>query len=248
MPKNNARWWANVSLIFAVIGAGMMVAGILLDDMDFFWMVMVGVLLSITFIICYFMFSKQARRLGGLFRRENLLAHWMLNNEERLREAEEEYRIRMSGNRKALLLIMVLFVLIGGFFTAFGFDDLEDAMLFLLIILGVMAVVAFTALAAPGMAYRKMKKSAPAVYIGEDCAWVMGEFVMWKAPMTRFVDVGLQEGESLAVIALEYDTWQRNGYQRRTLRIPVAAGMEEQALNVVHRIAVANGAGGRHSR
>jgi hypothetical protein len=241
MPKNNAQRWAHVSLIIAVIGAAMIAAGILLDDYNFFWMVIVGILLSLTFIICFFMFIKQARRLAGMFRRENLLAHWELNCEERLRQAEDEYQIAKSGNRRALLLIMVLFVIIGGFFTAFGFDSLEDAALFLLIILGAMAVIAFAALAAPGMAYRKRKNSAPAVYIGADGAWVMGEFVMWKAPMTRFVDVGFENSENLAVIAVEYDTWQRNGYQRRTLRIPVAAGREEQALDVVRRIAAANG-------
>jgi hypothetical protein len=241
MPKNNAQSWALISLFIAILGVGMIAAGILLDDYNYFWMVMAGLLLSITFIICCFMFSKQARRLSSMFRRENLLAHWVLNVEEHLRKAEEEYRLRKSGNRKLLLLVTVLFVIIGGLFVLFGFDDWDDAVVFILIILGAMAVIAFAALSAPGMAYRKMKKSAPEIFIGTDGAWVMGEFVMWKAPMTRLAEVGYFFGEEGPVISVEYDIRQRYGYQRHTLRIPVAAGLEEQAFFTAQRIAGANG-------
>jgi O-antigen/teichoic acid export membrane protein len=247
MRKNNARRWVVISLVLTALGAGMTAAGILLDSMNFYWMVLVGLMLGITFLICFFVFRRQAKRLDAMFRKENLLAHWVLDGRERLQKAEEEFARRKKTNRKLLLIVTAFFVVIGGVFGIFGFDDPEDAVPFLIIILSVLAIIAFAALAAPGMAYRKMKKSSPEIFVGTDGAWVMGEFVVWKAPMTRLMEVGFEYWGSGSVIAIDYEVWQRYGYQRNTFHIPVPAGLEAQAFDVAQRIAAMNGVGFRRS-
>lgn len=240
MPQNNARTWARISLVITVLGLVMIAAGVLLDDSDFYWLLMVGLLLGITFFICFFIFRAQAQRLDRLFNREDLLAHWSFDPAQQLKKAEEEYQARKKNNRLLLLIITAFFVLIGGLFLAFGFDDLEEASVFLAIMLSVLLLIAGVALAAPRAAYRRMIRSLPEVFVGPYGAWVMGEYVQWRAPMTWIRQVTLQQKESGVVIAVEYMIRQRYGPQQHTCRIPVPAGCGQEAYAVAQSIASVN--------
>lgn len=240
MPRNNARTWARISLIITALGLAMIAAGVLLDDFDYYWLLMVGLLLSITFFICFFMFRAQARRLDRLFNREDLLAHWTFDPAQQIEKAEEEYQARKKHNRLLLLIVTAFFVLIGGLFLAFGFDDPEEAAVFLAIMLGVLLLVAVVALAAPWAAYRRMVRSLPEVFVGPYGAWVMGEYVQWRAPMTWVHQVMLQQNPEGVVIAVDYRIRQRYGPQQHTCRIPVPAGCGQDAYAVAQAIASAN--------
>ena len=240
MPRNNARTWARISLVITVLGLAMIAAGVLPGDSDFYWLLMVGLLLGITFFICFFVFRAQARRLDRLFNHEDLLAHWTFDPAQQLKKAEEEYQARKKTNRLLLLIIAAFFVLIGGLFLAFGFDDPEEASVFLAIMLGVLLLIAGVALAAPRAAYRRMVRSLPEVFVGPYGAWVMGEYVQWRAPMTWIHQVILQQNKNGAVIAVDYRIRQRYGPQQHTCRIPVPAGCWQEAYTVAQAIASAN--------
>ena len=240
MYRNNAQRWATVSEITTVIGVLLTAAGVILEEIDYFWMIALGFLLGGTSLICFFTFLKQARRLSGMFQNENLLAHWVLDKGEQLRKAEEEYRNRKSINRKRLLFVALLLVVIGGGLALFVFDSLEDAKLFLLTMFAALVLITVVAFVAPLMSYRKMKKSVPEIFIATDGAWAMGEFMQWKDPMTRLVEVGYGQKDG-AAITITYKVWQRNGYRQDIFRIPIPAGQEHQALDIAQKIAAANG-------
>lgn len=241
MPRNNAKKWAVISLILTLLGIMMTVAGITLDDDNFIWMFVVGLLLSITFLICFFVFLGQAKHLSRMFNKEELLAHWYFDNAAHLQKAEEEFRAKKKTNRILLTVVTALFVVIGFAFAAFGFDDIEEASVFMLIMAGVLAIIYIAALTSPRASYNRMIKSSPEVFVGPISAWVMGEYVQWKAPMTRLTRVEFEQNASGVLIAIHYEILQRYGYQHQESRIPVPAGKEQEAYTVANNIASING-------
>ena len=244
MPRNNAKRWAFISLVITLIGVLLLFTGITRDDSDYMWMIIVGFMLALTFLICFFVFLSQARHLDRLFSREELMAHWFFDQGQHLQKAQQEYEARKKGNRAILLIIIAFFVVIGGLFAVFGFDDLEDAAGFLLVMFGIMVLISLVALLAPGAAYRKMIRSVPEVYVGPFGAWIMGEYVQWKAAMTRprqvvFEQLPPEEGQGVR-IAVHYEIRQRYMWQPHVSRIPVPAGQEQVAYQVAMNIATAN--------
>ena len=209
MPKNNARLWSAISIFITLIAVAMIITGLTIEDGDYIWMFAVGIFVSVTFLICFFVFMSQAGRLDRMFKREELLAYWQFDPSEQQRKAMEEYTARKKGNRILLLIVVAFFAVIGGLFTAFGFDDIEDAAGFLLIMLAILIIISAAALLSPGMTYRKMSRSEPAVYVGPFGAWVMGVFTLWKAAMTRARQIIFEVGSSGVRITVEYEIRQR---------------------------------------
>lgn len=99
--QNNAKKWVRTSIIIMLIGIAMIIAGITIDDYNFYWMIYVGAILFLTFLIAFFMFVNQANRLDRLFRGEELLVHWKFEENERLAKTEEELIQRSSKQSNA---------------------------------------------------------------------------------------------------------------------------------------------------
>lgn len=239
--KNNAKKWTLISLIIIVIGIVMLIMGIVNDDYNYTWMIFVGIILILTFVICFFMFVGQAKRLNDMFNNVGLLAHWSFESYDHMAEVEKEFKERKRMNKTMLIIITIFFVVIGGFFLIFKFDDADEAGFFAIMMIAVLAIIYIAALAAPRARYNNMKKSPPEIYVGPYSAWVMGEYQQWKAPMTRMTDVVLTHDDNgHASIAVNYFILQRYGPQMHTCRIPVPAGSEIQAEDVASNIATAN--------
>lgn len=242
MPKNNARRWMVISVIITVISFFMIVAGFVLDDYNYYWMIMVGLMLGITFFICFFVFLSQARRLDNLFKNIDLLAHWRFEPAEQRQKVETEYRERKSYNKMLIAIMTFFFVVIGGIFIVFGFDDPDDALFFFLMMLGILILLFVVAFTAPVLMRARMKKSPPEVFVGPFGAWVMGEYTQWNAPMTTLTDVALVNDEETGelVIAVNYEIIQRYGPQLNCCRIPVPRGKEAEAREVALKISQLN--------
>lgn len=240
MPKNNARKWAVVAAVITLLGIGLAIAGLTLGDGDNFALFFIGLILGLTFLVCFFVFNAQARRLDRMFKHEELLAHWQFDLSQQQKKARDEYLTRKKGNRVLLLIVIVFFAVISGLFVIFGFDDIEEATGFILIMLAALAVISAAAILAPILAYRKMRTSSPEVFVGPYGAWVMGEFQMWKAAMTRPRQIVFEAGTSGVRLAVDFEILQRYGWQKHTCRIPVPSGSEQQAYQVAGQIAVAN--------
>lgn len=241
MRVNNAKRWAVTSVIFIIIGIALIIAGSVLADFDYYWMIVVGIILAATFIICFFIFLGMARRLDSLFKSEQLLAHWTFEAAEQLKKAEAEFRERKAMHKTLLIIITIFFVVIGGIFLIFMFDDLDEAGVFVGIMLSVLALIYIVALAAPPIAFNRMKKSPAEVFIGFHGAWVMGAYTQWNAPMSRITGVGMIQSEESLFIAVNFTTIQRYGPQMQVCRIPVPEGKAEEGQAVAARLASING-------
>jgi len=239
--RNNARTWTTVSIVLTLLGALMLLAGILLDSYDFYWMILVGLLIGLSFLILSLIFAAQARRLDRLFNRDReLLAYWTFDMSQQEKKVEQEYQSRKSANKIMLLVVLFFFVVISILFLIFGFDDLSEAGLFLAIMFGIAGLISLVALLAPGAARRRMRRSSPEVFVGPYSAWVMGEYTQWKAPMTRLNRVLLRRDKQDLVIDIDFSSLQRYGYQQHHCRIPVAAGHEDEGARAAMDIASIN--------
>ena len=237
MLKNNARKWANFSIFITIAGLIMIIAGITIDDYDYYWMIFVGLILFLTFLICFLIFSSQARHLEKMFRGENILAEWSFDQSNQLLKAEEQYLKSKQRNKILLGIVAFFFVVISALFAVFGFDSFEDAAGFLGIMLAVLLLISLVALTAPGFAFRRMQKAPPLVFISREGAWVMGEFAKWKGAMssTHYVEYILDRRK--AVIIVHFSIFQRYGFQRHECRIPVPDGRADEAQMVAAEIA-----------
>ncbi|WP_373484596.1 hypothetical protein [Acetobacterium sp.] len=241
MPKNNPRRWMIASIIITMISVLMVFMGIVLNDFNFFWMIMVGLLLGITFGIMIFVFYKQARLLDNLFKEVDQLAHWTFGQTEQLEKAEAEFHERKSDNRILIGIMTFFFVVIGGAFLIFGFDDPDEAFFFAILMGSVLLLLFVVAFTFPIISYRRMKASLPEVYVSPYSAWVMGEYSQWAAPMTQITGVNFGHHlDGSVVIEVSFDIYQRTGPQEHICRIPVPSGKEAEGNEVALQIATVN--------
>lgn len=241
MPKNNPRRWMVVSIIITMISVLMVFMGIALNDFNFFWMIMVGLLLGITFGIMIVVFYKQARLLDDLFKDVDQLAHWTFDQGEQLEKAEAEFTERKAYNRVLIGIITFFFVVIVGAFLIFGFDDADEALFFAILMGAILLLLFVVAFTFPIISYRRMKRAVPEVFVGPYSAWVMGEYSQWVAPMTQLTRVNFghyQDGSG--VIEVYFDIYQRTGPQEHICRIPVPNGKEVAGNEVARQIAAIN--------
>lgn len=237
MLKNKVRKWANISIIITIAGVIMTAAGIIIDSYDFYWMIAVGLLLSVTFFICFFVFLSQANHLEKMFNNENILAKWSFDQTEQFEKAKDQYIESKKTNKVLLTIITIFFILISGFFVVFGFDSFEDAGGFIGIMSAILLLIYFVALTVPGATYRRMVKAPPLVIVSREAAWIMGEFAKWKAAMTRTDYVELIRDSNKTVIIVHYSIFQRYGYQSHDCIIPVPDYSAAEAENVAAEIA-----------
>jgi MFS family permease len=242
MPKNNPRRWMIASIIITIISIFMVFFGFILNEFNFFWMILVGLLLGITFGIMIFVFYKQARLLDNLFKDVDQLAHWTFDQGEQQQKVETEFKERKSYNKILIGIMTFFFVVIGGAFLIFGFDDAAEALFFGMIMGSVLLLLFVVAFTAPIISYRRMKAAVPEVYVSPYSAWVMGEYSQWAAPMTRLTGVNLQHHpDGAVVIAVYFEIFQRTGPQEHVCRIPVPKGKEAEGNDVAQQIAAVNG-------
>lgn len=240
--KNNAKTWRNGSIIIALGGSGLTVAGIVLDSMDTMWMILVGLMIAITFFICIGVFARQARNLDELFGGEGLLAHFIFGQTEAEGRIQSETKARTKSNLVMLGIIGLFFAGFTALFVLFGFDSPEDAVGFVILMAIVFGIIALAALLAPGSFRKNAEKSPHEAYIGIKGAWSMGEYVVWDTFLTKLTGIGLSSGEDgLLNIGISYVRWQRHGWQVCDFRIPVPQGKELLAEKTVHAIAQAHG-------
>lgn len=186
MPKNNPRRWMIASIFITIVSVIMIIFGFVLDDNNFYWMIMVGLMLGITFGIFIFVFYRQSKLLDNMFKNVDVLAHWTFGQEEMLEKAEAEFKERKAFNKMLIIIMTFFFVVISGFFLLFGFDDADEAMGFALTMFSVLVLLFVVAFTAPRISLRCMKASIPEVYVSPYSAWIMGEYTQWAAPMTKY--------------------------------------------------------------
>lgn len=241
MLRNNAKICRNVSAAIACGGAALLIAGILLDSMDTMWMILIGLIVSVTFFICVGVFAKQAGNLEDMFRGDGLIARFRFDPGEATHRISSEEKTRKKINRFLLSVIGACFAGFTILFVIFGFDSPEDAVFFVILMASVFGIILLAALTAPGAWKKRAGRSAGEVYIGVKGVWSFGEYLVWDAMLTRLAGIGFREDEvGFSEIVVTYQRMQRHGWQTSDYRIPVPRGQEEEGRRAAQEIARAH--------
>lgn len=240
MPINNAKRWSFVSGIITVISIFMIVIGVILSDVNSYWMIYVGAILGVTFLFFTVIFIRQAKRLERLFKGDELLAHWIFELDDRDKKIQKEFENKKGLHLMMLVVIGTLFLLITGLFVIFGFDDFSDALGFMILMGGIFLVVSAFALITPYISYHKNKKSTPQIFIGPYSVWMMGEYTQWKAPFIKITGIVYGKSEVGNAIEIHLNIYQRFGPQPHLVFIPIPKGKEEEGLRIAQNLSVIN--------
>ncbi len=173
-------------------------------------------------------YSGRAKHFDLLLKPENQLAHWYYSSEEWFRFTQLDFAEEAAAKRKLFYYVAAITIVTGIFmFLAIG------SFLFIPITAGIILLVAFPAILVPLLRYRKLKKSGASVIISANGIIIGNVFHLWSQMNARLEDVEIDNNSLPALIKFNYSYPSRNGRQEETARVPVPAGMETEALEIV---------------
>lgn len=226
---------------------GIFTAGTAVIIMPFFYgwindfppFVFVGGFIVILGIIGLFMFGYQLIAANGLINGKQLLAHWTFDPEQWRMFTEKEYSTEKNEKRLMLLVVSVIILIVGAIFWLIMRD--KAAGIVFLVLLGVIAIIAFVAVIVPWLTYRRNLKQTGDIYIGKNCLYLNGAIHTWSFAGARLEDIKLILKPS-PMINVTYTYWTSTGRyfffyrQAATVRIPIPEGKLEEAENVVRQL------------
>lgn len=240
MPVNNAKRWSLMSGIILLVSLIMIFLGATLKDLKIYWMIYVGSILGVTFLILLFIFIRQAVKLERLFKGEQLLAHWLFEPADREKKIQKKLEERKGRHLLMLIVIGVLFLIITSLFVIFGFDNFTDSLGFIAFMAFIFLVILVFALVTPYISYKRNKKAIPQIYIGPHSVWMMGEYTQWKAPMTKITGVVFNKNNAGYIIEIHLYIFQKYGPQPHLVSIPIPEGLEDEGLKIAEKLSVIN--------
>jgi hypothetical protein len=182
----------------------------------------------------------QGAQANKLYRDEAALARWTLSQAEQQANAEAVYQgekpthaVLFGANA---ILIALSFVVKLTAFQNMGWGP------FILILLGLMAIILYIWFVIPRLKRRRMRSDSPDVVIGLRGAVLPGQYVLWNKRQAGMVAARLnavslvREGGG-DVLIVGYETLARGGYVKESCRIPVPDGNRAEAAQAGRKIA-----------
>jgi MFS family permease len=190
----------------------------------------VCIFLAIIGIIVVVIYIGRARLLNRILSGENTLAHWKYSPEEWRKYTEKEYKEERQLKRGLFYVISGIAVLVG---IIFFLADHKGGLWVLVAMLGLVAIIAFTAWFTSWYNYRQNKKYLGETYITEEAVYINRQLHTWRGLGTRLDSVNLTEGKPPMLLQFVYSAPTRTGMQEYTVRIPVPVGEEEAAEKIL---------------
>jgi hypothetical protein len=200
-----------------------------------FAMSFVNLALALTFAIVSLIFFRQARLLDEILKGNGLLAHWTYTPEQWSIYAKKEYATEMQ-EKRGLFLIVTAFALFFG--VLFWVLDEDAGFYVFLMMLGLIGLTAIAWLSSTWLNRRQNTvTSTVEAYISKDAVFMNRKFYCWRAPMTRFRGVELENNRSIDVLTFTYTVYTgKGGSQTHNIRVPVPYGQKTEAEKVVSQL------------
>jgi hypothetical protein len=234
---NPEKTYAVISAVIAALAVGL----IFLPD----WLGMDGMrggyaisfvagFIAIGAVLVTWLFWQRAKILAKLLAGEKLLAHWSYLPEEWQPYTQVELKEQTAQN-KVLLVIMAGWALFFG--ILFWILDRDYGWMVLLTLLGLVLVLAIAAFSIPRWRYRRQQREPGQAWIGLNAVYFDGALTSWPFLGTRLKQVAWREpkGKTPAMLEFKVSYPSRAGQQRQTLRIPVPAGREAEAKDILRQ-------------
>ena len=190
----------------------------------------VCIFLVIIGIIVIIIYSGRARLLRRILSGENILAHWRYTPDEWQTYTEKEYKEEKAMKRGLFFMISGIALLTG---IIFFLADHEGGLWVLVAMVGLVAIIAFTAWFTSWYNYLQNKKYLGETYIAENAIYINRQFHMWHGLGARLDSVNLTGGKSQQLLRFVYSAPTRTGMQEYQVNVPVPAGQEEEAEKIL---------------
>ncbi|MDX9992595.1 MAG: hypothetical protein RBS68_11190 [Anaerolineales bacterium] len=232
---NPEKTYAGISLVIASLAVGLIfLPGWLgMDGMRGGYAVsFVAIFIVLGAALVSWIFWQRAKILAKLLAGEKLLAHWNYLPEEWLPYAEAELKEQTAQNI-ALLILMVFWAILVG--VLFWILDHDPGWMVLLTLLGLVLLLTAAAFWIPRWRYRRQRRGPGQAWIGLNAIYFDGVLTSWPFLGTRLHQVAWREPKVKTPAMLEFKLSypSRAGMVRQTLRIPVPAGREAEAKEVL---------------
>lgn len=231
MPfKNTQRRAAFIWLFIGVAGIFMaFMPG--LFDIDIFDgggpLILLGIFAALSGIFVSMLFFKRAKIIDDAFIENNYLIHWKYGRDTWNEYAEKEYEYRKGVNKAMLLLIGSMCLIVG---IIFWIIDPDAGKYVFLVMLGVIVILAITAVLTAVLPYRRNKKNVGEVFIFNDGLYINGTTHIWKGFTARLDRVTLDRKRNL--LKFVYSALTRAGRHSYTVLVPIPPGEMGNAENI----------------
>jgi hypothetical protein len=194
--------------------------------------------LAVMGFIATILYAKRASQLEGIFKGDNLLAHWTYTQDEWIQYTEAEYQTQKKRIWSLFPKVAGIILLLGIVFFVFNLEGglgVLVSMLPLIPLIAFVALFAFFAWFAPWYNYRQNKKYLGEAYIAPDAVYLNRQFRTWKGLGAKLESVILVEIKSQQVLAFTCSYPTRIGRRKYTMCVPVPKGQRESAERLAER-------------
>jgi hypothetical protein len=184
-------------------------------------------------IIVIVIYSGRARAVSRILKSDNVLAHWTYDPAEWNEYAEKQY-VAEKKEKKALFLVIAAFALFFG--VVFFLIDNESGLWVLVLMLILIAVIAFSAWFTAWYNHRQNLKYLGETYITMDSIYINRQLHTWRGLGAKLESVDLDKHKAHAMLKLVYCAPTRTGFQDYTVRVPVPRGKEAEAEQIYQKL------------
>ena len=229
-PQKKVAIWA---LVAALIGLFLMLGPVGFGWMDGFGggfaLAAFGLLIMIAGLTTAVLFFRLAKRYDRILSDKNPLARWTYSDAEWRAFTEADYKIDRK-NRWILAGIISAFAIFFG--ILFAIIDPEAGIYVLFVMLGLIVLVSITAFLTSQQNYRRNVRHKGETLIASDGLILNGQLHAWNVVGSKLERVDYMEGTP-SMIEFEYSAVSRNGRDSYTVRVPIPAGQEKSARDIV---------------
>lgn len=228
-------WWVLVPVILSGVFVPFLLDAFGVDTGEWVFALMVFCLIfGITAVVVAAIYTRRARLLGRMLDKEDLLAHWTYPPEEWAAYTEKEHRENRREKKNLFIMIAVISVVVGAILTIVHPDGW---IIFLITVAGIILLMGFVAWLAVWLRHRQNLKTLGEVYLARDAVYLNRELHVWRGlgAILEGVEYHGRPGNQ-GIIEILYSMPSRTGKLHTTVRVPVPAGEEAVAKDIVRQL------------
>jgi len=237
MPNPERRYALIALVVAAAAGILVFMPGWLgIDGMDGGYAIsFVAAWIAISGLLIAWFFWRRAARLDELLNGQDLLVHWTYTPAEWQAYAGTELRQQIRDNTGLLILMAVMCLVMGIFFWAI---DPEAGFFVFLSMVVLIIILAMAAFGIPHLTRKRRERAPGEAWISDKAVYFDGVYYPFRSGLMRLTGAAMKQAEASTPPQLCFDITHvaYTGIQSRELRVPVPAGHEAEAQEILQRM------------
>jgi hypothetical protein len=193
-----------------------------------------GCFMAIIGLIAAIIYARIGLVLDSITKKEHILAYWTYTYEEWKSYTEEENKEDSQSKKLLFIIVAIISIIVGIIFYAIVRDD---ALIIVLITVGIIILVGLTALLSSLSSFRHIKRSPCEAIIAMDGVYLNHVLHIWKGIGNQLEEAVYElDKKSRPRVRFEYSSPSNEGRNTYTAQIPVPPGQEDLARKIVAEI------------